>query len=61
MVSMKVHNDEVWNDVKMGKVKGLSIEGKFADRLVMNSQVKTENPSEILEKIREIIKNHDAI
>lgn len=34
MVSMKVHNDEVWNDyVKTGKVKGFSIEGYFADKL----------------------------
>lgn len=34
MVSMKVLNDEVWNDyVKTGKVKGFSIEGYFADKL----------------------------
>jgi Mor family transcriptional regulator len=35
MVSMKVDNDEVWNDyVKMGKVKGFSIEGLFNGRAV---------------------------
>jgi len=34
MVSMKVYNDDVWNDyVKTGKVKGFSIEGYFADKL----------------------------
>ena len=34
MVSMKVHNDEVWNDyVKSGKVKGFSIEGYFVDKV----------------------------
>ena len=34
MISMKVDNDEVWNDyVKEGKVKGFSIEGYFADKL----------------------------
>jgi len=34
MVSMKVHNDDVWNNyVKTGKVKGFSIEGYFADKL----------------------------
>jgi len=34
MISMKVENDEIWNDyVKTGKVKGFSIEGYFADRL----------------------------
>ena len=33
MISMKVENDEVWNDyVKTGKVKGFSIEGWFADK-----------------------------
>lgn len=35
MVSMKVDNDEVWNDyVKMGKVKGFSIEGLFNGKVV---------------------------
>ena len=34
MLSMKVLNEDVWNDyVKTGKVKGFSIEGYFADRL----------------------------
>ena len=34
MISMKVDNDEIWNDyVKTGKVKGFSIEGYFADKL----------------------------
>jgi len=33
MVSMKVNNDEVWQQVKAGEVKGFSIEGYFADKL----------------------------
>lgn len=33
MVSMKVDNDEVWNKVKLGEIKGFSIEGFFADKL----------------------------
>lgn len=34
MISMKVENDEVWNDfVKTGKVKGFSIEGYFSERM----------------------------
>lgn len=34
MGSVKVDNDEIWNDyVKTGKVKGFSIEGYFADKL----------------------------
>ena len=34
MVSVKVNNDDIWNNyVKEGKVKGFSIEGFFADKL----------------------------
>ena len=34
MVSMKVDNDEIWNNyVKKNKIKGFSIEGYFADKL----------------------------
>tara|TARA_R110002110_G_scaffold50607_1_gene149465 strand:- start:739 stop:1362 length:624 start_codon:yes stop_codon:yes gene_type:complete len=34
MVSMKVDNDEIWNNyVKKNKIKGFSIEGYFIDRL----------------------------
>ncbi len=48
MLSMKVQNDEVWNDyVKSGKVKGFSIEGYFADKL------ERPNESNELSKIEE--------
>jgi hypothetical protein len=33
MVSVKVNNDDVWNQVKLGEVKGFSIEGYFADKM----------------------------
>jgi len=43
MVSMKVNNDEVWqNFVKTGAVKGFSIEGFFADKVNM-SEVEMES------------------
>jgi hypothetical protein len=36
MVSVKVSNDDVWNEyVKSGSVKGFSIEGYFADKVNM--------------------------
>lgn len=42
MVSMKVDNDEVWNDyVKEGKVKGFSIEGYFISK---NNSLKKQKP-----------------
>ena len=31
VVKMKVYNDEVYKDIKLGKYKGFSIEGKFDD------------------------------
>jgi len=52
MISMKVNNDEVWKDVKEGKVKGFSIEGYFADKLEM-SQMSEDDI--LLEKIKQII------
>ena len=52
MISMKVMNDDVWKDVKEGKVKGFSIEGYFADKLEMSLQNEDEV---LLEAIRKII------
>ena len=57
MLSMKVQNDDVWNDyVKSGKVKGFSIEGYFADKLERpNEQKKDMSKEEIAEaKIEEL-------
>ena len=46
--SVKVDNDEIWNDyVKTGKVKGFSIEGYFADKLERpNEELKEELSAE---------------
>ena len=39
MVSMKILNDELWQDyVKSGKVKGFSIEGYFVDKVEASKQ-----------------------
>jgi hypothetical protein len=43
MISMKADNDQVWQDVKDGKVKGFSIEGYFADKLEMAKEVELES------------------
>jgi hypothetical protein len=52
VISMKVNNDEIWNKVKLGEIKGFSIEGYFADKYEMSLQ----NEEDILiEKIKEII------
>jgi hypothetical protein len=38
MISMKVHNDQIWKDAKEGNVKGFSIEGAFVDKLLLSMQ-----------------------
>jgi hypothetical protein len=58
MISMKVDNDEVWNDVKEGKVKGFSIEGYFADKYEMKAELSDED--KLIEAIKEIIRNGEA-
>ena len=53
MISMKVNNNEIWNDfVKTGKVKGFSIEGYFADKAKLSAIDAEEQ--EALKKIEEI-------
>ena len=52
MISMKVNNDEVWNDVKEGKVRGFSIEGYFADKYEMSQKSEEDL---LIEAIKDII------
>lgn len=57
MGSVKVENEDVWNDyVKTGKVKGFSIEGYFADRLERPKEKIEENLSADENKIEELKK-----
>lgn len=58
MVSMKVNNDEVWNNyVKTGKVKGFSIEGYFTDKVNMGevNQISEDEAEEILVEMADYI------
>jgi hypothetical protein len=52
MISMKVNNDDVWKQVKDGKVKGFSIEGYFADKLEMSMMSEEDL---LIERIKQII------
>lgn len=40
MLSVKVNNEEIWNQVKNKEVRGFSIEGYFTDRIVEMQQSK---------------------
>ena len=62
MVSVKVNNDEIWEEfVKTKRVKGFSIEGFFSDKLEMNMQVIDEELTEeeqiLWDKLEEIVKD----
>ena len=66
MVSVKVDNDEIWNDfVKTGKVKGFSIEGYFADKTEMAkvdvkeelAAIEKEEAEYLLNQVKAIIKS----
>jgi hypothetical protein len=54
-VSMKIDNDDVWNEIKDGNtIKGLSIEGVFVDKMEKMSQ-KTPTNEDILSALNKII------
>jgi hypothetical protein len=53
MISMKVNNDEIWNKVKAGEVKGFSIEGYFVDKYEMSLQESEED--RLINAIRDLI------
>jgi len=54
MVSMKINNDDLWQKVKDGELKGLSIEGYFADKMEKMSE-REPTTHEILSALNEII------
>jgi len=54
MVAMRIDNEDLWNKIKGGSLKGLSIEGYFADKMEKMSDA-TPTDQEILEALNEII------
>ena len=59
MVSMKIDNDNVWeNYVKENKVSGFSIEGYFADRL--NKKEKYSKEDKLLNDIIDVLKESNT-
>lgn len=54
MVSMRVDSDELWQGIKDGSLRGISIEGFFVDRLTSPKKEKEE--MEILSQIRAFAK-----
>ena len=53
-VKMRIDNDELWQKIRSGELKGLSIEGYFTDKMQAMSE-KQPTDKEILEALNEII------
>ncbi len=53
-VKMKIENDDLWQKIKAGELKGLSIEGYFVDKMQNMSKGQFTN-EQIREALREII------
>ena len=56
-VKMKITNEELWQKIKSGELRGLSIEGYFTDRFEAMQQKKPTD-EEILSALNEIIKEN---
>ncbi len=55
MVAVKVENGDLWQRVKAGELRGFSIEGYFADRLINKVETPTNEEMSILTQIRELL------
>ena len=60
MITMKVDNDEMWNEyVKKNLVSGFSIEGYFIDRLKKNEADKYSQDDKLLKQIIDVLEQED--
>lgn len=56
MASIKVDNDEVWQDIiKTGKAKGFSIEGYFAEKTELSSE------DTLKSKLKKLLEKYDKV
>ena len=53
-VKMRIENEELWQKIKAGELKGLSIEGYFVDKMQKMSEIQPTN-EQILSALNEII------
>ena len=56
-VKMKIENDEMWEKIKGGELRGLSIEGYFIDKMEKMSETVKPTNEEILSALNEIIQD----
>ena len=58
-VKMKIDNDDLWQEIKQGNLKGLSIEGYFTNKFE-EMQKQKPTPEQILEALNEIINENQT-
>tara|TARA_R110002020_G_scaffold102690_1_gene240931 strand:- start:437 stop:1153 length:717 start_codon:yes stop_codon:yes gene_type:complete len=58
-VKMKINNNELWEEIKNGSLRGLSIEGYFTDKMAKMSERKPTD-EEILSALNEIINENQT-
>jgi len=59
VVTMKIDNDEVWQDVKSGKYLGFSIEGFFSDNSQEEMSQEEIDANKMFEEIEAIINKYE--
>ena len=55
MVKMKIENEDLWQKIKSGDIKGLSIEGYFTSKFQQMQEEQEPTNEEILKALNEII------
>ena len=55
MVKMKIENNDLWQKIKSGDIKGLSIEGYFTSKFQQMQEEQEPTDEEILKALNEII------
>ena len=56
IIGLKVSDDEIWNEVKDGTVKGFSIEGHFNELGLSMNKLSVEY--QIISELKEVLKQH---
>ena len=55
-VKMKIENDDLWQKIKAGELKGLSIEGYFTNKFEQMQKTKETTTEEILSAFNELVR-----
>jgi len=55
-VKMKIENDELWEKIKAGELKGLSIEGYFTNKFEQMNKIQETTSEEILSAFNELVR-----